>query len=173
MDKRRISKKGDTLVETVLAMAILSLVLLTSWGLVNRAVQISLAARKRIEMVNQIKQQAEILKGLYAKDPLHQAFTTKQLGSGTPRRDATSIAPNPCDDSRGLTSFDNAFHMDVDTVAGTVKAVDDVEVINTDDKVWVQLVSHPKYLDFYIRGCWIVAGRQAEDNSQVIVRLNI
>ena len=46
-----INNKGDTIVEVLLATTVLSAILFTSWSIVNRASQISMAARQRVYMV--------------------------------------------------------------------------------------------------------------------------
>src|SRR5688572_3240690 len=59
---KKLNIKGDTLIEVMLALAILTLLLFTAWGITNRASSISTAARLRVVMTNQLKEQAEILK---------------------------------------------------------------------------------------------------------------
>ena len=53
-----MNKRGDTIVEVFLATTVLSAILFSSWAIVNRASQISLAARQRVYMVDQLKEQA-------------------------------------------------------------------------------------------------------------------
>ena len=60
-----INNKGDTIVEVLLATTVLSAILFTSWSIVNRASQISMAARQRVYMVDQLKEQAEIIEWIW------------------------------------------------------------------------------------------------------------
>jgi hypothetical protein len=169
-------ERGDTLVETVLAMAVLSLVLLTSWALVHKATQISLAARQRIEIVNRLKEQAEIIKGLYADNKTAITSRTMQSTAGGPVINAGgTISSNPCDDSR-LGTPTNAFYLSVDEAAGSIAPTMGVKTNGT-EKVWVQLTTATgpegkPYIDFHVRGCWQSFGIQQEENTQLRVRLN-
>src|SRR5690606_4025240 len=66
MRKLHLKQRGDTLVEVILALAVLNAILFISWGITNRSTQQGLNARRRIEMVNLLKEQAELLKAGYA-----------------------------------------------------------------------------------------------------------
>lgn len=174
----KLSQSGDTLIEVLLSLTLLSLILFTSWAIVNRSSQISLASRKRVVMVNQLKEQAEILKSLYATNK------TDVTGSSLPTVSDSDIASNnaipadPCG-SRGSDSAinpDAAFHFSsatADPSAGVKSDVGDVK----QEAVWIQANggSAKGYIDFYIRSCWVSGSgaQQKDDSSQIIVRLNM
>lgn len=56
-----LSSRGDTLVEVVLSIAILSVVLVTSYTIANYDYRIGVQARERTEAINLAQQQAERL----------------------------------------------------------------------------------------------------------------
>ncbi len=58
----RLNRAGDTLIEVMLATAILSFVLVSSYALVSRATRIGVAAREQSQAVYYLQQQAEIAK---------------------------------------------------------------------------------------------------------------
>ena len=174
------NQRGDTLVEVLLSMTLLSAILFTSWSIVNRSTQISLTARQRVVMVNQLKEQAEILKALYA-DPLtkNEVVETKKFGGSTAKAFASSsdINSDPCVSSSlaGVTNGKtptNAFYFDESATVSASSATKPVTDY-TNARTWIQMVSGTGYIDFYIQGCWTTfGGTQNEDNSRFIVRLN-
>lgn len=167
------NKRGDTIIEVILAMTLLTLILFTSWGLVNRSTQASLAARQRIEMVNELKEQAEILKAKYAESQdagetienyLSLSSVANQSGTSY---DDTSFCAQP--DNIGGGS-DAGFHFNANaTIAENGKDVHN----DQSSFVWLEYITRSSYTDFYVRGCWSTSGgQQKTDNSQFIVRLN-
>ena len=169
------NQKGDTIIEVLLAMALLALVLFTAWSITNRASQISLAARQRVVMVNQLKEQAELIKAFSQTD--HDQLTVSSWDfSGAP-------SENPCSDidlskkdedgaikqgnGRFITSKDGNLALEV----GTKEVEEDLT-----QRVWFQRKlggQTGEYYDFYVRACWrVTGGSQKFDNTQFIVRIN-
>lgn len=178
-------QRGDTLVEVILAMALLTAVLFTSWGGTNRATQLSLAARKRIDMVNLLKEQAEIIKAKQASKTDFSSLLHSTPSVGSPS--SSSVPENPCDtiapDGKNFsptTSLPSSlfYFKQTTDAAGTVTIAPQPGPRVTDgDFVWVQYyhssAPNNQYTDFYIRGCWLTTGgTQKLDNSQLIVRIN-
>lgn len=172
----RLGRRGDTIVEVMLALTLLSAILFSAWAITNRSSQINLAARQRVVMVNQLKEQAEILKAQYARNK-DQVVINRTFGSATAIASAatTNIPSNPCDTPRDTTSGDitpvSGFYFNAAAAVqpGAVKKLTDYDKAY----VWVQLNDTSGYVDFYIRACWQASGsQQLLDNSQLIVRLN-
>lgn len=164
--------KGDTIIEVLLAMTLLTLILFTSWGLVNRSTQLSLAARKRIDMVNQLKEQAEILKAKFAETGSSEDVI-KALNDPLLRvqKSVTTYDEDFCNESTANGARPNTFHYNDDAVmAENAIVTDGVQA------VWIEYTGTPTtdgYADFYVRGCWLTSGgQQKTDNAQFIVRLN-
>ena len=180
----RMHNKGDTIVEVLLATALLSGILFTSWSIVNRASQISLAARQRVFMVDQLKEQAEIIGSYYGAVDGKLNVSSGTFGS----KSTTSSGPvsvNPCDATRDAATGEinavvppGSFYFNESAVVESgVKNVDSYD----NAIVWVQRVAvdenatpGPEYNDFYVQSCWLSTGggTQKEDNSKIIVRLN-
>ena len=103
LSRTKISTKGDTIVEVMLAMTLLTAFLFISWGITNRATQIGINSQKRVEMVNAMKEQAEIIKAQYAKS----GYKINDLISSA---QATTIGldDNPC--TAPSITASNTFH---------------------------------------------------------------
>lgn len=169
----RLSKNGDTIIEVVLSMALLTSILFISWGITNRATQITLAAKDRTEMVNQVKEQAEIIKAQWANPTSRNVlFTYNPAGA---------LNPDACNGSIVSGSFvptgGSAWYLTADNNA--IDKVDSVKQIG--DRpfyVYVQRkdgsLAGATYSDFYVRACWDNSSGsvQTKESSQVIVRLN-
>lgn len=181
-----MNKRGDTIVEVLLATALLSAILFGSWAIVNRASQISLAARQRVYMVDQLKEQAEIIKAYYAAPGGRAGISAGTFGADpAPAVLVSEVNDNPCDSTRDNATKEinatlpaSSFYFDSDAkLKSQMKSVDSFD----NARVWVQRVetentTNPaaSYNDFYIQACWLSTGggEQKEDNSKLIVRLN-
>jgi len=174
MKSKNLNQKGDTIIEVMLAMSLLSLFLFISWGVTNRSSQISANARTRIVMVNALKEQAEIIKAKTTQG------TTSSITSGI--NQSLTIPDDPCesavmDQSTGVIA--NSFHYAYDQSSQTVIKRTNFKKVNNNNeyRVWVQQKqsgpSSASYTDFYVRGCWVtLGGVQQLDNSNFILRLN-
>lgn len=173
----RRSSKGDTIIEVVLAMALLTSVLFIAWGITNRATQVMLAARDRTLMVNAVKEQAEIVKAQWAAD-------TSYFSSATYPSSSSISNSNPCSTS---PTDPNHWYLTVDIETGQVApVVNESKAISGDATklVWIEKVDtivpstpsapEQRYSDFYVRACWQSqsGGSQRDENTQVLVRLN-
>lgn len=172
---KQLNKRGDTIIEVILAMSLLAFVLFSAWAITNRASQLNLTARQRVVMVNQLKEQAELLKALEQSNPA--------VIKDTAIISATQISSNPCDDVN-LTQPDGSNQpsgvspmiVEVDASGKPKITVSKTKSVESDDsqRVWVQKEAKAGYVDYYIRSCWRVTGNtQKIDNSQFIVRLNV
>ena len=180
--------RGDTIVEVMLAIAALSAILAISWGIVTKSVQISTAARQRVTMVNQLKEQAEVLKSLYADSNGRSTVLNRTFGGGVQVSSVTqsSIPAFPCVSTRSSTNVVNtqtpsgAFYLRIGESGIAPEVASTKEVASAGNaRVWIQLIDtsgsvagDPGFIDFYIRGCWQTAGSQNEDATQLVVRLN-
>lgn len=173
---RRMSQSGDTIIEVVLSMALLTSVLFIAWGITNRATIIQRAARERTQMVNEVKEQTELIKSQWASNPAYFSATPTSpanFGFG-------SVQPanaNPCGGSTtsGISiQGGNEWHLDSN--GSSVGPVSGAKQVGGDDtkQVWVQKNDKTGYQEFYIRACWInnSGSTNKTENSQVILRLN-
>ena len=178
----RLNDSGDTIVEVMLSMALLSLILYTCWGVMNRAVQIQLTARQRTVMVNSLKEQAETILAERAAKP--NATTVNGWLQSVPATVGTTPGTNPCNDAMNANGSlkspgpTRAFYLTSDS--GSVSATTGFKRVGGDPTaiVWIQRSDvadaiNGNYTDFYIRGCWLSrSGIQKLRNSQFVVRIN-
>jgi Tfp pilus assembly protein PilV len=61
--KKRLNSRGDTIVEILLSISVLSMVLVIAYGLANRSQQTNMAARERSEAQKLSEKQLELLRG--------------------------------------------------------------------------------------------------------------
>ena len=95
--------------------------------------------------------------------------------------DTTELPTNPCNATKNTATNQvngrtplGAFYLTKKTSGMEpergLKTVADYD----NARVWIQ--HNPQtssgYIDFYIRACWEVSGKETEDNSQIVVRLN-
>lgn len=172
----RLNHKGDTIIEVMLAMALLTAFLFISWGITNKSTQMGINARKRTEMVNAMKEQAEALKAMYVQNGSSVATIIDRVGRTTNGLDEQSCNP---DALSGATDNENGtnFHY-----AQNGTSIDKIhqkkQLPDENNRVWVQYRPEsgetPTYYDFYIRACWQTVGStQNTDNAQFMVRLNM
>jgi hypothetical protein len=173
---RRLTSRGDTIVEVMLSLALLSAILFSCWAIVNKSTQITLTARQRIVMVNALKEQAEILNSFSGVERT-TFFST--ITSSYTQSETDDIAADPCQNA-GMGSDPVAaanskfFHYRKNNENSLVPA-SGFSLVRDDQfaRVWIQYISRPEYVDFYVRACWYSAGGvQNQDNSQFIVRMN-
>lgn len=171
----RLNHKGDTIIEVMLAMALLTAFLFISWGITNKSTQMGINARKRTEMVNAMKEQAEALKAMYVQNGSSVTTIIDRVGRTTNGLDEQSCNP---DALSGATDNENGtnFHY-----AQNGTSIDKIhqkkQLPDENNRVWLQYQPEsgdtPTYYDFYVRACWQTVGSaQNTDNAQFIVRLN-
>lgn len=160
---------GDTIIEVMLAMTLLTSFLFISWGITNKATQIGINSQKRVEMVNAMKEQAEIIKAEYAKNGYSVDTLIDPVAATN-----TGLDKDPC--TNDGVAGNNTFHF-ANESGNLNKLAQKKLVPNVENALWVQYKpssgSIPDYYDFYIRACWQTVGSaQNTDNAQFIVRLN-
>lgn len=176
--RHKKSQRGDSLVEVILAISVLSLVIALSWSIVNRSLQISLVARQRVVMVNALKEQAEILQAHYASDTVRSNVMSGSIISVLYASTESDIPNNPCGSLQGDGTINaaHAFHFN-DRAEVTAGAKDEVKGY-PGSHLWVQRAEGPgslggAYVDFYVRACWDTVGSNDKtDSSHFVVRLN-
>lgn len=79
----KLKSRGDTIVEVLLSIAVLSLVLTISYGLANTSAQTNIQARERSEAQKLTEQQLELLRGYVSPDqPWEPTFVCFQEADG-------------------------------------------------------------------------------------------
>jgi prepilin-type N-terminal cleavage/methylation domain-containing protein len=83
MSLRKLNRRGDTLVEVIIALAVLSVVLFAAYTITGRAARVGQAAKERTQGVAFAQQQAEIIQSYAARnwDDFVEEVTAPGLGA--------------------------------------------------------------------------------------------
>lgn len=184
--KKAFDQRGDTIVEVLLASAVLSLVLAGVFTLSNRATRLNQTAYERTVVSNLMQREVELIKASSLQDG-----TTKfwENFSGTSSRLVGSENTNFCDKITGSNSISQAFYM-TDPVPPPTPAdapipiktepivIDTITQAMTDATadifdIWVEAVgaSSDPQVDFFVYACWEGIGGEAMQSSGLVLRL--
>lgn len=129
MLKTKLTQRGDTLVEVLIAIAILSFVLASSYAVTSRAIRLGQSARERAQGVAFVSQQAEIIQSYASRDWDNFINEVQAVPGVTGHFELDTWEPAPAE----LTipaSFQNAaadykvsYARDIDIVSGDVRQV--------------------------------------------------
>lgn len=181
-------ERGDTLVEVILSIAILSLVLVGGNTLMAMGMRNAITAVEHTQVRNSIVGQSELLHYLRDNSEPGGADTTSQTWNDVILRppylqqgDATQI------DSCEPFSARQAFYLTADYVSPsqpvritvedyTNSATTDLPYAIPGRGLWIEAVASPPgatpaYADFHIRSCWPAAGSGIDQLTNTVVRL--
>ncbi len=165
-----IGSAGDTLVEVMLATAILSLVLAGAFTISNRATRINQTASERTQVSNLMQREAELIRAL--KDTGEAALWT-----AVDSRNNGSENSSFCDGS-GSNPRVGAFYVQDDLTIADISTDSNGNVqdnIPTDFfDIWVEAVNSSApvtYTDFFVYGCWDAIGGEGFQRSGLVMRL--
>ena len=180
LSKLKTDRRGETIVEVMFAIVILSIVVAAAYTLSNRAVRIGQASIERTEAVNMVESQTEALRGIALQRG--EAWATLMSDSdgfnyvGSQHPDYSDEEACPAD--TGLT---DAFYIDTedledlsgsDIIVNGVKGESDPDTFY---KVWIEGYqrSDTSYVDFHVRACWDRIGSDIPERSTSVLRLNM
>lgn len=178
----RSNQKGDTLVEVLMSIVVLSMVIVGSITVMSRGLKASQLAVEHTQVRFQINAQLEMLKYLrdgYIRDHDSTAGQTwTGLFSGAPTY-ANTVNSNYSETSCDVTSGKTGFYL---TQAGGVVSPNQFNTSNIPTTyatpgqgMWVELTRStgisPAYVDVLIRGCWTGIGDSAQQRSVTAMRL--
>lgn len=163
-------ERGDTLVEVLLAMVVISVVIAGAYTLTNRATRINQLAFERTTAVSQLREQIEYIRGMQVSARDQVAWTTLSTSyiSSTPPSYVdcvpTSSVPFYADPNQGYDS----------PSAINAYSGGDNDAYPTDFyKVWVEAYrpTGQDYVDFHVRACWQGAGSGGQQRSALVLRM--
>ena len=179
----RSRQYGDTLVEVLMAIVVLSIVIVGAITVMSRGLKAAQIALEHTQVRLEINSQIEMLRYLrdgYESDASGQAGTTwTSLFSGTPTyANATDIDYTEAT-SCAVTTGKTGFYLTQTT--GTVN----VTQFNLNNKpatyaqpgkgLWVEMARStgvsPAYVDVVVRACWTGIGDSADQRAVTAVRL--
>lgn len=171
----RRKEQGDTIVEVLLALAIVSAIAVGAIALMTRAMNTALNALERSQVRSGLVEQAELLR--YIRDSYARTDAKNQypanLWSDIRAKDVSAPQSDPC--SPGSEPFY------INTTDISTVSVDDYDFSGDPDTyarpgegMWVEaqfVDSSVDYVDFYIKACWRPVGSGAQQQASTVVRL--
>lgn len=186
--KRQHHERGDTLIEVLMAMAILALVFVSTFSVLSKGVSLMYGSMERVEVRQALNQQVESLQ--YARDaylqsqtPAAATMTDQDKAAATvwkTVRDATWAPDMLTIPELNDCSASNAFY--ITQQSGTLTAVNTIDHALADgfpsvgNGIWVQRLSSPltakvAYKDYYVKACWQPDASGVQQALSSVVRL--
>lgn len=170
-------QRGDTLVEVLMSIVILSIVIVGAITMMTRGLIASLVATEHTQSRFQISQQTELLH--YLRDGYIQDKTSALARAWT--NVITNYANNN-DSTYGdcaVSLGKNAFYLDQADLANIVKTYNPMIKPQTSaiagQGLWVEATNSsgatPAYTDFQVHACWAGPGSSGQQQSITTVRL--
>jgi prepilin-type N-terminal cleavage/methylation domain-containing protein len=178
----RSNQRGDTLVEVLMAIVVLSMVIVGAITLMARGLKASQMAVEHTQVRLQINGQEEMLRYLrdgYLSDPNSAAGQTwVGLFGGSPLY-APTTASSYDDTSCNVTSGKTGFYL---SQSGGVVSATQFDSANKPTSyalpgqgLWVEMTRSvgiaPAYVDVMFRACWSGIGDSADQQSVTVIRL--
>jgi len=169
MSKRAfLDQTGDTLVEVMVAAAVLSLVLAGSFTISNKATRVNQTANERTTVSNLMQREIEYIQASHARNP---SVFWKDLTEFEDRENT-----NFCKDDSGSNDGMSAFYTDATftKIKITRDAANKIQDGDPDDffDVWVEAVDGISYVDFFVYSCWEGIGSEGFQSSGLVLRLS-
>ncbi|MEO8691523.1 MAG: hypothetical protein ABI397_01940 [Candidatus Saccharimonas sp.] len=187
----KLSSRGDTIIELVLAFAIFSLAAVTTVAVLNNGIAVTQRSLEDTLVRQQIDSQAEMLRYVHdTNDPLWQTLISGVNIVSNPQ--PFNSGASQCDK---VTTSEQAFIVYPGTAGETFKRAsfpsanytdepDTYALINYDSSntmsqgIWVQVAKAQnnsgksiEAYDFYIHACWMSVGSGMPETLGTIVRL--
>jgi prepilin-type N-terminal cleavage/methylation domain-containing protein len=175
-------QRGDTLVEVLMAIVVLSMVIVGAITVMAHGLKASQLAVEHTQVRLQINAQEEMLRYLrdgYLSDPNSTAGQTwKGLFGGAPAY-ADTTATNYNDTSCSVTSGKNGFYLTQSSGVVSVNAFNAASKPATyalpGQGMWIEMTRSsgisPAYVDVVLRACWSGIGDSADQQAVTVIRL--
>ena len=184
-------RRGDTLVEVLLATVILSIVLAGAFSLSNKALQAGQGALERTEAVNIVREYAETLRFMHSSETDGYQAAWDSLLAGASSSRPTYEDDEYCDVSVASPKYLDFGELGADPVVAN-DLVNDFSIplnsgrldygsandSNTNDlfAIWLEVYdpapSSSGVVDIHIRACWDTLGGDNVDRAGAVVRLS-
>lgn len=180
----RLNKVGDTLVEVMLATAVLSMVMAGVFTLTNRATRLNQTANERTVVSNFMQREAELLRAKHKTQSVEFWATLEDTTTPDEAKFVSAINTNFCDPVDGAQPADGSFYMSKKDLSmkeakfesGTFIDAGEDEADSTHDlyDIWIEAVDGPTstYADFFIFACWEGIGGEVMQSSGIVLRLS-
>ena len=178
----RSNQRGDTLVEVLMAIVVLSMVIVGAITMMSRGLKASQIAVEHTQVRMQINSQLEMIRYLrdsYISDPSStpaQRWTS--LFGGTPTY-ATTTNSNYSDTTCGVTASKTGFYLTQSGANVTINqfnpATQPATYARPGQGLWMEITRSnaisPAYVDILVRACWSGIGDSADQQSVTAIRL--
>lgn len=160
------NQEGDTMVEVMLGVVILSIVLAAAYTLGNRATRIGGDASEKTLIANQLQEQIERIKNAQSSGGANWGNITSNLyNTGPGRPDLTNCnSPSPSGSSKPFAIKDDL-------------SIETLNFTNGFYTVWIEGYkddpTSPTYADFYIRACWQGREGPVDKRADMFIRINL
>lgn len=190
-------QRGDTLVEVLLAMVILSVIMVGAFTVMARGATANETALEHTQVRMQLNAQSDMLR--YLRDSFVNAKAMNAVAT-TPAaatwqqlvNDSTLVNQNAASQSSTCSPQKSAFYIykkfgqGAGDTAITYKRYDrspnfvpntysQINDDGTSDGLWVEAISsttaNPSFIDFIIEACWSPLGVGAQQHASTLVRL--
>ncbi len=163
-----LDQTGDTLVEVMVAAAVLSLVLAGSFTISNKATRVNQTANERTTVSNLMQREIEYIQASHSRNPSVFWKDLTEFGNGENL--------DFCKDDSGSNAGTNSFYTDVAFVRKKINydAANKMQDGDPDDlfDVWVEAVGNASYVDFFVYSCWEGIGSEGFQSSGLVLRLS-
>lgn len=168
---KKLLQRGDTLVEVMLAISVLSMVVVGCMNIMNKSNLQMIDSVERTAVRSSINSQVELLN--YVRDHSADIDIWSTIKSEKAFTDTNSVGDS-------CTVHDNSFYITLEN--GNATLVSDANIgKNTSNKaiigsgIWIDAVKvtdgSVPYLDFYVKACWTRLANNASASSTTTIRL--
>lgn len=162
-------ESGDTLIEVLMAIAIISIVIVGAYNITNQGLRIEQNAIERTQASQTISGQAEALRTI--RDLAANGNTAAKANWTTILSRTVTTAPNYA--TCAVSGNASPFYLDANstTVVNTGTTISSASKYLT---YWVEAQRSPSsssYVDFHVRGCWQAVGEANRQSISTVVRL--
>ena len=190
---RNDAQRGDTLIEVLLAIAVLSVVTIGTFSLMNKGISESQNALERTQVRTYMNAQTELLTYLRDQHAAAVAAGTSttvypvNLWTDIATRAAANVSTAPSAYDNCSTVMANSFSLS--PTATSTYAVNSFTAANLatatlatpGSGLWIEPKASPvslnpayqKYIDFYVKACWTPISSSTKQNMSSVVRLYV
>ncbi len=172
------SEQGDTLVEVMLAIAVLGVAVVGTMTIMNKSTLQMMDTLERTAVRTSINSQSELLN--YVRDNSKGESSAVWAAIKSRTVTSTSTISDACKYNSTTSFYLSRSNNSLDTV--TLTAINsNASAKNTTGKavigtgIWIDAVRSTggsiPYIDFYVRACWTRLANSADSRSATIVRL--
>lgn len=170
-------QRGDTLVEVLMAIVILSVVIVGAMTMMSRGLAAAQIALEHSQVRMSVNGQIEMLR--YARDTFLKSPTDPSAGQWSAIIAASNANAITYDASCNVTGSKTGFYMTknaTQVTRNTYTASTPAAVPTPGTGMWIETVLSasgvkPAYVDFIVRACWTGSGTTGAQRTVTAVRL--